>query len=437
MPVTKKKGAIFAIYADSPVRGGEVPESRQTVAKLRTIQPPVKAEPGSTRRKALTSLHPVPVARPLGTRDAGLSGAKSNILSDKVAAADVQGGKGQLGEVSKAQKTAKPISNAGQGENTSRVTSRGKSAFSVFSDHPSREEKSITNGLDTAHSTVERSARKPLSGPHPILGLAPPAQPTKRTRDLLSPLPIVPRGHSHTHHSASATAHVRPADTEDDAHPSIGQSPAKRTKPSPRQPLQTQRTHTQRTDKENLPPCPTSPDDLGGSPATRTRSKIRALSLAESPSGPSPLRVRSSITTSATFGAAPSADAGSTMRRTGRLLGDGRGTLTLKKGRELATLMNDSWAEERAGDIDAAPRLKGMTASLGSEPSVKGQRQSKKTSEPVFGLAHRVRPDGALADVSEAYGANGEEPSGFRTQRVSGSRGRGSGSGCEGSYERR
>lgn len=64
------------------------------------------------------------------------------------------------------------------------------------------------------------------------------------------------------------------------------------------------------------------------------------------------------------------------------LVGDGRGTLSLKKGRMLADI---------------------LPGSSGLGPGMKGS-----------GKGRSVLDDGVLADVTEAYGGTGTEPEGFR-----------------------
>lgn len=76
-------------------------------------------------------------------------------------------------------------------------------------------------------------------------------------------------------------------------------------------------------------------------------------------------------------------------------VGDGRGTLTFKKGRQIGTYVNGRGIEE-------------SSSSRSSKEVVSTPSSSKK------GKGRSVTPDGPLVDVSEAYGASGDEPEGFR-----------------------
>jgi hypothetical protein len=76
-------------------------------------------------------------------------------------------------------------------------------------------------------------------------------------------------------------------------------------------------------------------------------------------------------------------------------VGDGRGTLTFKKGRQAGTYINGRDVEEGS-------------SSRSSKEIVSTPSSSKK------GKGRSVTPDGPLVDVSEAYGASGDEPEGFR-----------------------
>lgn len=76
-------------------------------------------------------------------------------------------------------------------------------------------------------------------------------------------------------------------------------------------------------------------------------------------------------------------------------VGDGRGTLTFKKGRQVGTYVNGRDIEEGS-------------SSRSSKEVVSTPSSSKK------GKGRSVTPDGPLVDVSEAYGASGDEPEGFR-----------------------
>lgn len=76
-------------------------------------------------------------------------------------------------------------------------------------------------------------------------------------------------------------------------------------------------------------------------------------------------------------------------------VGDGRGTLTFKKGRQVGTYVNGREVED-------------VSSSRSSKEVESTPCSSKK------GKGRSVTPNGPLVDVSEAYGASGDEPEGFR-----------------------
>ncbi|OCF35378.1 hypothetical protein I317_06319 [Kwoniella heveanensis CBS 569] len=458
MPITKKKGAIFAIYADSPVRGlgsDSSPTSGLTASPLQksprsASHKRVASEALSSKKTAgamqkgsgptrtvLSSLQPTALKPSSYSSSSSSTLGKSKLVHAEDAplklksASQAMSAKSTIRTQTQSKSQIKVFSDE---QPSSKVTSstkpRMKSTISVFSDEnplPSSSSASVNQQNRSTSSAKSRtapgvkaddtqasiqtqsksrkrataaSALTPLQ-PH-SLGISGTSTGTasKRPRDLLSPLPILAPAVTTTTTSgavAASTNSVGPASITavdgttrqtDVAADPIGESPAKRNRTSinttPIRASRAIRSNMVLDDKENVPPTtttlfglPGTPDDLdGGSPATRTRSKIRALTISGgSPHGAagSPLR---SIPGAGGRGIA------NRERRIESLVGDGRGTLTLKKGRELAMLMGN-----------------GEGLGKGKGPA--------------------VRADGALVDVSEAYGASGDVPEGFRTQGVS------------------
>ncbi|CAD6584224.1 MAG: hypothetical protein TREMPRED_003773 [Tremellales sp. Tagirdzhanova-0007] len=268
MPVTKKKGAIFAIYADSPTQPSTFTSGSSTT-RLRLSSPhsPTKR---SIPRKALISIPPKPInGFPISTSSA----LKSS-------------------DVKSTPRTRSPSVNPKPHRVRSSSTSHPPPPAPRTA--PSKRQIEIFSSPSQPLSSILPSQREPPSGTHP--------------------------------------------------------SPAKRGRATPAK---------LREDKENQAPSSSSIRD---SPASRTRSKVRA--------------------------------------RADSLVGNGRETLTLKKGRALASLL----AGEEAGNSPgfASGGKSSRDVHVGTwEGEGKSRRRSAKAVEP-------------LADVSEAYGASGTEPLGFR-----------------------
>ncbi|WVQ78223.1 hypothetical protein IAT38_000306 [Cryptococcus sp. DSM 104549] len=380
MPVTKKKGAIFGIYTDSPDRAATSSSSKPAPRSpsKRTL---ASSTSTTSTRRVLSSLQPRPVS------SASSSASHPNI-----------GMKG------------KPLSSAGSLKGKD-VPLKGKSTLEIYSDPAESKPRSTSRA---SSSNGAQPGGKPLRrAPTPLapLSLAPPSQPlsTKRSRDLLSPLPIFADPKENTA--------VRPTTRS-----ASGQSPAKRGRHTPSTSLSaggagggaSSRTFdspvTRRMaalsaaaaaksssssssstprDKENVAPSA----GLEGSPATRTRSKVRSqdinlgftlspLRLGDTPQG----RRRSEVE---------------------RLVGDGLGI----SGRVLSG--------SGAGSGSGSRRHTGMGAGDdGGSPKGAGAKGEGKIMAGK-GKGMMVLPDGALADVSEAYGARGDAPEGFASQRRS------------------
>ena len=306
MPVTKKKGAIFAIYADSPTTG------ETSAAQKAPIHPPSptksKGEASRAPRKALAPLQ--------------------------------QG------------KTNPPTSH------------------------------------DDSHSIKGKPAPKSnttLRPTHARTGSV------KRPFDVRSPSPTKESAGSSSAKHASSSSRVR-FEGGSKTSRQIRESPAKKTRPSVSTPRSSRRYDTK--NKENLPPT-------NDSPASRTRSKTRAVhGTRGSISSLSAIAITSPLQP-IRFGHTIGGETGDkdAVEGVASLVGNGRGALSLKKGRELASILGSSLevGEEASETLFKAE---------GSSKNAKGTPKGK-------GLA--VKADGPLADVSEAYGASGEEPEGFRT----------------------
>ncbi|WVF72322.1 hypothetical protein IAT40_007135 [Kwoniella sp. CBS 6097] len=453
MPVTKKKGAIFAIYADSPLRGSSPPPSKSASsssfkAASAPKSPSKRSALGNNKtgvvgtgstRTVLSSLQPKAV-KPSSASSLSQSSGKA-----RSAQLTLEDGPLKLkSTISTTTITNKPT-----------VTTQSKSQIKVFADEPSTkaktrtkssisvfsDENTATASTSTLSATQHAKPSSSLTKGRSALGVKAdpqtqtkprrtassalaPLQPqslgagtstaSKRSRDLLSPLPIlapttsstsqiVATGTSSSNSAATRPAETRVTQTEVTDVDLIGESPAKRNRTSINTtPLRTSRVGVIRTtvdDKENVPPTtttstttdmwglPGTPDDLDGSPATRTRSKIRALTISGSPRGVGVGAGAGSPLRSSRVGLA------NRERRIESLVGDGRGTLTLKKGRELAMLMSNGNGNGNGNGEN------------------EGHGVEKK-----YGKGAAVRADGALVDVSEAYGASGDEPEGFRSQ---------------------
>ncbi|WWD10283.1 hypothetical protein V865_008418 [Kwoniella europaea PYCC6329] len=384
MPITKKKGTLFAIYADTPERpSSSTSSSSSSLSTKINNQPKSPSKKSSSSslasngtRKALGTLQPKALDR--STTSIGSNGKDKTKTKFESSAKSKLVYTDPVGDVPIKQTKSTSDIPLKSKYSTTQNQPRTKSTINVFNDE---------NSISTSRSTSKRT--KPLSGPSSpkTRKSAPtplaPSQPIKRSRDLLSPLPIVAPTSSTQASSSSGNAVIARVDDP-------SESPAKRnriglesTSTSTSTPVRVGRKdkETEMEDKENIPVGMGYSPITSDSPASRTRSKIRALTLS-STSGGSPLRAETTTTVRK-------------VKRVERLIGDGRGTLTLKKGRELSDLVN----------------AKGENASL--ENAIK----SIKPSPTKKGVEVEVQ---MLGDVSEAYGADrGVEPEGFRTQRVS------------------
>ncbi|KAL7422222.1 hypothetical protein Q5752_002868 [Cryptotrichosporon argae] len=72
MPVTKKKGAIFAIYADSPVASTSTAASMSTSTASSAARPAPAASPSKRTRRPLGAASSADVQRPLGAKPLAL-----------------------------------------------------------------------------------------------------------------------------------------------------------------------------------------------------------------------------------------------------------------------------------------------------------------------------------------------------------------------------
>nr|XP_031858366.1 uncharacterized protein CI109_006242 [Kwoniella shandongensis]KAA5525438.1 hypothetical protein CI109_006242 [Kwoniella shandongensis] len=361
MPVTKKKGAIFAIYADSPDRAAPSTTSSSSSSSAAASSSTSKAKlvkgssgtgtsptkRSSTQRKALSSLQPRAITSTSTTSLRSTGKYDINTLKQTKNDFVVDGKVDQL-------------------------KSKSKSKLQIFSD-------------DAPLGTTKTSTKHTSSRKLQPLSLSQSTLSTKRTRDLLSPLPIdpAPRVRTKDQDSLQKEDGTSTRQSQNQSQRATnGESPLKRNRTTP----STTHLHLSPAaaaaaaagggvfDKENVPPS-------DGSPATRTRSRTSSLASSTTTITLSPLRFTNTTPQ---------------QRRVESLLGDGRGTLTLKKGRELARIMDSETF--------------GMTTT-----TVFASTEEKSTGPKGKGLG--VKADGALVDVSEAYGAGGDEPEGFKTQR--------------------
>ncbi|XAO24121.1 hypothetical protein I312_102911 [Cryptococcus bacillisporus CA1280] len=328
MPVTKKKGAVFAIYTDSPDR------TSQPLSKQPTRTSPRRST--NTSRKALTSLQPKSLVPPSSR---ALSLKQSAVLKHK------------------------PQSDAP-------VKSKSKSTIQIYTDpEPSKPKSSGVIGATAIKRRVPTStlvASQPLPVPASI----------KRTRDLLSPLPIFLD--SQENEGASCRPTTRSV---------TGRSPAKRgrtvlsaVESSPAILSSASRRKKEVTmNKENSAPPTLLFDDFEGSPATRTRSKVRNMPFEFSVTL-SPLNFR---------------DTPQQRRRT--------------KVEHL--LVGNPALGVNATRRDAVEEM----IDHGS-PTAEKTGGGKPLGGKTRGKGIAVRSDAILADVSEAYGAKGDAPEGFDSQ---------------------
>lgn len=331
MPVTKKKGAVFAIYTDSPDR------HPQPLPKQPTRTSPRRST--NISRKALTSLQPKSLV-PLPSKTLSLK--QSAVLKKK----------------SQADAPIKP---------------KSKSTIQIYTDpEPLKPNSSSVIGgtaIKRRAPTSTLVANQSLPIPSTI----------KRTRDLLSPLPIFSDSQENEGASRRPTTRSEtgrsPAKRGRTVLSAVGSSPAIISSVSRRKKEIT-------VNKENSAPSTLLFDDFEGSPATRTRSKVRNMPFEFSVTL-SPLNFR---------------DTPQQRRRTEveRLLGDSPvlGVNATRRDTVEEMIDHGSPKAEKTG---------------GGKP-LAGKTQGK-------GMA--VQPDGALADVSEAYGAKGIAPDGFTSQGVS------------------
>ncbi|WWC85357.1 uncharacterized protein L201_000220 [Kwoniella dendrophila CBS 6074] len=451
MPVTKKKGTLFAIYADTPERPSSSASSSSaslTSSKIQNI--PKSPSKRTSSRKALGSLQPKPIEKPTSTlKSKGLGGDENknghNSNKHKPLNEDIKTlSKNKLPSLSSIKSSDLPLKTKSQlsEQPTQSLTSiltktRTKSSIAVFSDDPpattSKSELSTINKSTSSTSTSTSNQRKPLSSSIPKVvtsspkarKLAPPApilttSPSgsfKRSRDLLSPLPIIPTSTT-TLSSSSSRKNLTVEERSDDP----SESPAKRNKLSTHFHVLDESTlastststPTRRIlnrsldsnfslgDKENIgspivAPINCSPaSSVNDSPASRTRSKIRALTLNCTQS---PLRGNGNEGISTRNRSNTSGSTRVKVNKVERLVGNGRNTLTLKKGRELSNLITDENTEAQVKKLVGSPL---------SSKSKKGIND------------HEIKDIDMLGDVSDAYGANKfDEPQGFKTQRVS------------------
>ncbi|WRT67002.1 uncharacterized protein IL334_003968 [Kwoniella shivajii] len=399
MPVTKKKGTLFAIYADSPDRSQSQPQSQSSSSSTHSKQvgnipksPTQRSSTGTNSRKALSLLQPKAVSSVSSDRSSDFKSKKFDLYDDQSEDVPLKTKSVTSEENSSALKTKSRLITTTIANSTKSQTTtlnqpinpkfKSKSSITVFSDENSRSSSTLIPTRRTASAPLAVQPRlQPQLQPQPQSQSQ--SQSIKRSRDLLSPLPIL----SAPATKATATTSKVRSQVQAEVREDPSESPAKRTRAALSTPSRA-KTGSSRTepevrisDKENIP-VPYSPggeiDSINDSPATRTRSKLRALNLSTQTSSP----LRSNMRSEA-------------VSRVERLVGDGRGTLTLKKGRELAMLL---------GDEDTEREIKAL----------KGSPESKKTRGK--GITVEVP---MLSDVSEAYGAEGYEPEGFKTQRHS------------------
>ncbi|OCF55276.1 hypothetical protein L486_07389 [Kwoniella mangroviensis CBS 10435] len=388
MPITKKKGTLFAIYADTPERPSSSTSSSSSSPSTKINNQPKSPSKKSSSsslasngtRKALGTLQPKALDR--STTLIGSNGKDKTKTKSESSARSKLVYTDPVGDVPIKQTKSTSDIPLKSKSTTTQNQSRTKSSINVFNDENSISTSTSTSSKRTKPLSGPSSPKTRKSAPTPLA----PSQPIKRSRDLLSPLPIIAPPTSIKASSGSGNAAIARVDDP-------SESPAKRnrialesTSTSTSTPVRVGRKdkEIEMEDKENIPVGMGYSPITSDSPASRTRSKIRALTLSRG----SPLRAERTTTVRK-------------VKRVERLIGDGRGTLTLKKGRELSDLVNAEGEGENGSLENAIKSIK---------PSPTKRSNGK-------GVEVEVQ---MLGDVSEAYGADrGVEPEGFKTQRVS------------------
>lgn len=315
--------------------------------------------------------------------------------------------------------------------------------FSIYADSPSQESGTSTSASTARQPKKSPSKQRPTTA-RKVLGAVPATAPASGSapqtdakgnplgdatalkskaksipvlRDAVSPEvkkvaarrkreasgPAVPRGET------MATATTTTAPTDDT------RTPAKKTRTTPRRAAHAATTVvavSSRTvaaelvvDQENIPM-------IQDSPASCTRSRTRARAPL-APVAASPSVARRAISAS-------------TLEA---MIGDGRGALSTSSGRAVARYLktaDDADVKEMdnimQGEQVIGKAKSGRVAALLQRHEASGLASSSKASASAKhatptkgkGKGLAVLGDGPLVDVSEAYGASGHEPSGFR-----------------------
>ncbi|TXT14412.1 uncharacterized protein COLE_00605 [Cutaneotrichosporon oleaginosum] len=195
MPVTKKKGAIFAVYADTPPRAGPAPK-----------------EPSQPRegRRALTNIEPAPTRRkasPEGKRRALAPRSPSRSTRSKMDvfvdtdAVQTERPRRALAARPLSTKLAKPLSNTSMIASAKAPSSKPLAAKSVLN-QPNASSSSFEPSL-SKHAMSKPSSSKSAARPRAALvkrarsptdkeNAAPPDSPASRTRSkLVLPKPSI------------------------------------------------------------------------------------------------------------------------------------------------------------------------------------------------------------------------------------------------------
>lgn len=172
MPVTKKKGAMFAIYADSPE---PATASRATSAPR---SPTKKTAAGSSTRRALSSLEPT-AARRVSSTTTGISGADKPSSSSSSSLGKPLSLKPSSSDAKKPL-SSKPLSNkplsstSSSGAKPTR-TSAPKRQFEIFADP-------VPTSTSSTTTEKPRALAKRRADAHDKENAVAPDSPSQRTR---------------------------------------------------------------------------------------------------------------------------------------------------------------------------------------------------------------------------------------------------------------
>ncbi|ORY22770.1 hypothetical protein BCR39DRAFT_550921 [Naematelia encephala] len=276
------------------------------------------------------------------------------------------------------------------------VTKKKGAIFAIYADSPTHSSttthgppKSVipsTSTSPTKRTCTSKSTRKALSALQPSTTKGFPVSSIKSDVSTLKPTSTSTNPKPSTL-ATKLAAHPTKRQLEIFSSPSIptkppmqhtGGSPAKRTRQTPR------------VDKENNPP------PIEGSPASRTRSKT------------------SSIGSMAQLQFAKLASSSPRPKKQSGLLGKSATTIQREDSDTFLSGVHLQLADGQPSGL--TPRATRSVSESMNGPRSTSKRTPGGEVKRKGGKGLGVRADGPLVDVSEAYGASGEEPVGFRDQ---------------------